>query len=286
MLRIRKRNIEYISHALQCHNMAAIIRRRLKGKRTPQILLAFTIISFFIWNHWNTSIIKSSNEMENDIQVFELRSGKAHPSHLDQINPLTDLKSIGFQGLDSAHRDGMIHLGAWIHVIDSSLSHDPRLLLLKRGEDLVTCPNSWGLVGEHAYRDEPPIETVRRALLEELGSQCLHHVDAHGSIRNLTEFPVYYERDYGANNGNRIDRQITYIWLVEMNLDSHQEADKMLELDHEVADHMWMSLDEYEQWVESDTSLKDFCHETITSLIRLGIERLKILTKTNENHPK
>jgi hypothetical protein len=176
----------------------------------------------------------------------------------------------------------MIHCGAWIHVIDSSLSDDTaKILSLKRGEKLVTCPSSWGLLGEHTYRDEPAIETVRRAVLEELGSTYLDHLDAHGSIRNLTEYPVYYERDYGATNANRIDRQVTCLWLVEMNFHKpgsrREQADELLQLDDEVAGHSWLKLDEFEIRVKSDIELKSFCHDTILTLLMFGIERIKML---------
>ena len=284
---LRKKKNQNISQA-QLHGHVRVFtdlettcRKWSTRKKAYRFVFAIVVLLFFLI--WNGSFIKDSNE-RNDIQVFQLQSGKDFPSHLDLINPQTDLKSMGFRGLDSAHRGGMIHKGAWIHLVDSSLSDDmARILTLKRGKDLVTCPNTWGLIGEHTYRDEPSIKTVRRAILEELGSTFLDHMDANGSILNLTEYPVYYERDYGASNGDRIDRQVTWLWLVEMNFDmkerGRQEADNLLQLDDEVADHSWVPLDDFERWVKSDALLKDFCHDTITSLLRLGIERMKILAK-------
>lgn len=234
-----------------------------------------------------------------DVQIFDLRWNATPPIHMDAINPATELVSRDFQSLDTAHRLGLIHMGNWIYIVDSTLTpstrSNPRILLLKRGPQLVTCPGMWGLVGEHAYRDERPIKTVRRAILEELGPRVLDHVTTHGNIRNLTALPVYYERDYGNGNGGRIDRQVTYIWLVEMNLsavgesqdrDSHSIIDQItnvgdnffFQFDSEVAETKWLPIHELERWVKEDTdSRKFFCHETMISLMILGLERLKIM---------
>jgi len=156
-----------------------------------------------------------------------------YPSHLDPV----DTKFVhphGFESIDETHKKGLLHVGSWIAILDTSLNtDDPRILLLKRGPHLVTCPNTWGLVGEHAYRNEEPLDTVTRGLEEELGMEFSQHVRDYGHIQNMTEFPVYYERTYGAENenGGRIDRQITYLWLVEINTDSY--GDDMTETEEE-----------------------------------------------------
>ena len=134
---------------------------------------------------------------------------------------------------------------------------EPKVLILKREKHLITCPRTWSLVGEHTYRDEMPEETVKRAIREELGDDAFSYLQRHGRITQLTEFPIYYERDYGASNGYRIDRQLTYLWLVEMNAvddeppkESDADADleildNLLQLDDEVAEHKWISLQEW-----------------------------------------
>lgn len=224
----------------------------------------------------------------HDMEIFELArlSSSSYPAHLDPINPLIELKHSGFENIDRTHKNGLIHAGTWIHVVDSSLKgDDPKLLLVKRGENLVTCPGTWSLIGEHAFRNEAPLNTARRGIQEEVGQRALDYVDKHGSIRNMTDIPVYYERDYGASNGGRVDRQITYLWLVEMNLGKKnsggrgEELNVLLDLDDEVADHKWISLSEFEDWVSRDkeSSSKAFCHDTIISLISLGIDRLKAM---------
>jgi len=142
--------------------------------------------------------------------------------------------------IDTAHRHGNIHMGTWIFVIDTNINKKKNttvhknfhILLLKRGAKLVTCPNTWSLVGEHTYRNEEPMATVRRGLTEELGSRFVTEllVDSNtnnnnktnnkkkvGTIRNMTQFPIYFEQNW--ENGGRIDRQVTYLWLVELNID-------------------------------------------------------------------
>jgi len=141
--------------------------------------------------------------------------------------------------IDTAHRNGNIHMGTWIFVIDTNINKKKNatvhknfhILLLKRGPQLVTCPNTWSLVGEHTYRNEEPMATVRRGLTEELGSRFVTEllVDSNtnnnntnnkkkvGTIRNMTQFPIYFEQNW--ENGGRIDRQVTYLWLVELNID-------------------------------------------------------------------
>jgi len=277
-----------IPHPQPMTLMSVISSKRSKKipTRKLQVVCAFTIIFFFLI--LNALLVNNiSTTKQSDIQVFKLQRSKTYPKHLDPIDPSIDLKSIGFQSIDYTHRKGMIHVGSWIHIVDSRLSDNPRILLLKRGKDLVTCPSTWGLIGEHAYRDESPLETARRGLKEELGSRFLDHIDNHGSIKNMTEFPVYYERNYGADNGGRIDRQATYLWLVEMNLERKDRAveqtfaaNDLLELDGEVAKHMWIQLFNFEQRLASPTPEFDFCHDTIVSLLRLGLDRLKILAKS------
>jgi len=185
--------------------------------------VASTLILLCIYLLYNQRQTNNRAASLPDIQIFDFRSNASLPAHLDQIDPSVELVPRGFRYLDNTHRLGLIHMGNWIHIVDSTLAtassvSNPRILVLKRGPQLVTCPGTWSLVGEHANRDEQPIETVRRAILEELGPQVLEHVITHGRIRNMTALPIYYERDYGDANEGRIDSQVTYIWLVEMNL--------------------------------------------------------------------
>lgn len=218
------------------------------------------------------------------------------PSHLDQVNLLEMFEPRGFAGIDVVHRQGQIHTGSFMYVFDSSIDvTDPKLLLLKREKHLVTCPGTWSILGEHTYRDEPSIETVYRGILEELGSGALRYLKKHGSVSNLTEFPVYYERDYGPSNGGRIDRQLTYFWMIEMNTHINQLyyaigrkanghlIENLLQFDDEVADHKWVSLDELTEMLNDNNREETFCHHTIVSLTKFGLDRLLELRKMNTN---
>jgi hypothetical protein len=154
---------------------------------------------------------------------------------------------------------------------------DGMMLILKRGPDLVTCPNSYSLLGEHTLGREKPIDTVRRAIREELGGSMLKHVK---SIVSLMPYPLYYYREYGKENENRIDRQLTYLWVASMNL---KGGELPLQLDHEVADHKWIDDKTLQEWFSEahDKLLKEgsvgtnICHETILSLWETVSEAMK-----------
>jgi len=46
-----------------------------------------------------------------------------------------------------------------------------------------------------------------------------------------------------------------------------------------VAETKWLPIYKLEQWVKEDADEKKFfCHETIISLMNLGLERLKVLS--------
>ena len=107
----------------------------------------------------------------------------------------------------------------------------------------------------------------------------------------MTKFPLYYIRHYGPRLDNRVDRQLTYLWLVQFPK-KHKEI--KWNLDHEVANHKWVSLDEVGQWLSSDKANEksdqsqssagdmrddgpdegDFCHGTIRSLYEAGLMNL------------
>ncbi len=244
------------------------------------------------------SSYKKNNEKVNDVQYFVMKNGDiTMPSHMDLVDLSMIFDHGGFNSIDAVHREGKIHVGAWIFLVDSSLHvQDPKILVLKRGEQLITCPGTWSLLGEHAFRDESNLDTVHRAIFEELGGDMLKYVNDHGKISNLTDLPVYYERDYGSSNGGRIDRQLTYLWLVELNVKinhfstpterkAHEQIiENLLHLDDEVEDHRWISINELKEMLpirpkedfNEQTNLA-FCHHTIISLSRLGLKQLEFI---------
>lgn len=268
------------------------------------ILLSTLITYAFIKLHYVSPPIQLPKDVENDILYFEATNPRKQFHHLDYINLSKDVAPRGYITIDKAHRQGEIHHGSFMYIIDTTIAsysktgEYPKILLIKRSNDLVTCPNTWSLAGEHAFRNEAPIETASRGIEEELGTRALEYIVKFGRISNLTEFPVYYERDYGISNGGRVDRQITYLWLVEMNYTSSildptidegkSELDDLLELDDEAADHKWISLNIFYNLLMKQNDFDSarltaakysLCHETIVSLTIRGMERLMSLMK-------
>ena len=188
-----------------------------------------------------------------------------------------------------------------------------KVLFLQRSANVVTCPGTWSILGEHSIVGENARETVVRGVEEELGFIALNFDESnfkgawtadfhprnemldtlHVTIQNLTEFPLYYIRHYGPRNDNRIDRQLTYLWVVQFPKNYYEIS---WQLDDEVADHKWISLDEVGTWLSQDArkgvnntgissgggSLHDddgpdegdFCHKTIRSLYEKGLENM------------
>jgi isopentenyldiphosphate isomerase len=266
-------------------------RPRLRPKRCITIIVVFAL-SLFVFayrvsineltidtNHHRAS---ASNE---DLTVYRLPEKFKDPSHLTPIDP-SILIELGTESIDAAHRNGILHTGGILFVMDVA----GKFLVMKRSSSVVTCPDTWSIVGEHSIVGEDANSLPIRALDEELG---LVASDVGAAIQNLTEHPLYYIRKYGARNGNRIDRQVTYLWLVTLPK-SQQEIN--WRLDHEVADKKWISLEVFDHWLQADEANDaafnesneekegddgppngDFCHRTIRSLLRLGITRLKVM---------
>jgi len=223
------------------------------------------------------------DEREKDVMTFEFaKDGKIteQPPHLTHLDPILSLQSEGFTTLDLAHREGKIHTGSWIFVVDSS----DKLLLLRRGPELVTCPLAWSMVGEHAYRDETKKDTLKRGIEEELGYKTWETILDTGSYAELTDLPLFYFRDYGPEREGRIDRQVTHLWLVELGVSAEEADAKIMQLDEEVHEHKWMPLEEAEKWVQDDMAaikegerLDNFCHDTIGSLMQVGFDRIRAI---------
>ena len=224
---------------------------------------------------------EDDDKRENDVQIFDFAPDgdiTEQPPHLTPIDPAISLQSRGFTTLDKAHREGLIHGGNFVYVVDK----DDKLLLMRRGPDLVTCPLAWSMVGEHAYRDESKKETLMRGIEEELGGKTLKSLVDEGSYTELSDLPLFYFRDYGPELDGRIDRQVTYIWLVELGLSAEELENGILQLDEEVYEHKWIPLNEAEKWVKDDmAAVKDggkldtFCHDTMGSLMQVCFDRIR-----------
>uniref|UniRef100_A0A7S3B1E2 Nudix hydrolase domain-containing protein n=1 Tax=Haptolina ericina TaxID=156174 RepID=A0A7S3B1E2_9EUKA len=91
------------------------------------------------------------------------------------------------------HSRGLLHRGVWLFVTDPR----QRILLIQRSRKVVTCPDAWGIVGEHSAPSRETWEaTARRALHEELG------VSKWASVKvDMLGKPVLFRSDYGIEGG-------------------------------------------------------------------------------------
>jgi hypothetical protein len=76
------------------------------------------------------------------------------------------------------------------------------LLFLQRSQDVVTCPGTWSVLGEHANMDETPIQSVLRGIQEELGFVPL--LNYHNDMDNVDN-----ENSRRMKNGNINDTHLT-----------------------------------------------------------------------------
>ncbi|CAJ1947241.1 unnamed protein product [Cylindrotheca closterium] len=193
-----------------------------------------------------------------------------------------------YYGIQHVHRDGLLHSGMGVAVLDTNITMvDAKILLLKRARHLVTCPNAWSLVGEHTHQEETPRDTVLRGIKEELGDAFHQQFVRKGSkTMELLKHPVYANVDYNSdNNGSPIyDRQITYLHAIEMNTPL-EELQNMLELDDEVAETRWMTRQEIQDgWMNSNPG-EMFCSHELALLLQLVLHRLEDLEReANKMH--
>lgn len=223
----------------------------------------------YVYAFWAHELRREENI---EIRVYQFK-GQTAPTHMDPVNMEMEWRKTNkLVSIDDAHKQGLAHKGNWIYVVDSL----HRIFVLKRGPQLVTCPNSWSLVGEHAFGDETMLETTQRGIREELGDNVLQLA---AFVRQLGPHPLYYFRAYGPSNMNRVDRQITSTWWVQLNVPGESVP---LILDDEVADHKWVTIREMEEWLaeerkrlEEGLELKRLCHVTILQLMQGTLEELK-----------
>lgn len=257
---------------------------------------------------WDAGTITATDKIEPTelLPVFELPRAvypRGDPPHLTPMDPATLVPRAHPSPIDVAHRRGYVHVGHVMYVVDSS----GKVLFLQRSKDVVTCPGTWSILGEHATVGETARETVVRGIEEELGFVGLGFEESDAefsgswtaefhpvrdrqetlrvSIQNVTELPLFYVRHYGPYNEGRVDRQLTYLWSV-LFPKGHDEIP--WKLDDEVANHKWMGLDEVAEWLSDDKQSGkklfastaddndgpdqgDFCHDTIRSLYEAGL---------------
>lgn len=224
-----------------------------------------------------------SFETHELLAAYDFVEGFDEPEHLTQLNGTAHMRAHSIlYSIDSVHRQGLIHIGSWIWIEDIQ----GKVLVLKRSPTLVTCPNSYSLVGEHASRFEQPNATWLRAIREELGQAMLSHIK---SAQELPGSPIYYARDYGTKNSNRVDRQLTYLWWVKMD---SAGAELPIKPDAEIALHEWIETKTLQGWLEEahenlakTTGVGSrLCHKTIVTLwetVLRGVQEVNPTETTN-----
>lgn len=250
--------------------------------------------------HGGNAVGKSQSEAstknhDDFLTAYAWKSNVPIPSHGDLVDPFLALQTLkdelpfektltssSTMSIDQVHRQGFPHLGVWIFVVDS----DERLLITKRGKKLLTCPNSWSLVGEHSSFGEElnPEKTVLRGLTEEISPFLVskYMKQNFNLMKDKEGKPVYYYRDYGHAMGNRQDKQLTYFWYVELNApgekileDIKRQPPSSLDQDfgEETMEMKWVTVHELEKWIHDRP--KDFCHSTIHRFFQIGIRQLR-----------
>jgi len=166
--------------------------------------------------------------------------------------------------INIAHKQGLLHRGIWIAVLRSRGNNDDHeILLLRRTPSLKTCPNAWGLCGEHSDPGEDWVNTASRAILEEL-----HVDDSNISVVNLLPGQSVLVRTPYTDLGRR-DLQATGILAVVLT----QEQANSIQPDDEVAGIKWALIDELETI--------HACNDEISALAKFVGQRLKHLGFTS-----
>jgi len=198
------------------------------------------------------------------LQAFQFPAGMKPPVHLDEVDEV-HLIPFGLWSIDEVHKNGLLHEVAFLFILDAN----QKLLLTYRSPQMVTCPNTWTPPGEHTRAYENPIQTAQRGIEEEFGELVFSKYVM--QMISLTENPLFYYRDYGNENSNRIDQQLTSLWYVQLS-EPGEVIEESMAIDMENTKLMWLSLPEVAKWIDDKPA--DFCHQTIIDLIELGLNRL------------
>ena len=248
-------------------------------RRTSKLWILVCAVILYLLSTRNSSLSFSTDHPKEEwLKIYEFVSPSQELKFLEPVDVKHQVKTVGYLPIDQVHRQEKIHSGAWVVVTDQT---GDKVLLLKRGPQLVTCPNTWGLVGEHSNGDESAFQTVQRALVEELwgGSNQTYERDV-AFVRSLTVHPLFFLLAY---NNQRVDRQLTFLYEVRFRQPSPQIQ---LKLDDEVFDHQWINLQDLGKWIHSDKANHDFCHARLVQLNQIVLQKLLALReKSSQSMP-
>lgn len=163
--------------------------------------------------------------------------------------------------INTAHKQGLLHRGIWVAVLrrNKRMEGHHEILLLRRAATLKTCPNAWGLCGEHSDPGEEWADTARRAIQEELDLD-----DSQLSVVNLLPGQSVLVRTPYTDLGRR-ELQATGILAVVV---TAEEANR-IQPDDEVAEMKWVPIDKLETI--------HACNAEISALAKFVGQRLKQL---------
>jgi len=201
-----------------------------------------------------------------DIAIYQFPNGE-NPKVFETYRTSLLLwnESDRFETIENTHKNALLHFGTWIVVRDL----EGKILFLKRGHQLKTCANAWGMVGEHTSGRELIDQTIERGVKEELGEALwTQSVDY---TKNLTsqDLPLYLSIHYDNESG-RIDEQITWLMMVQLNK-KHEELEEVIKFDDEVAEHAWRTKNESIKWMQEQTE-SDFCNADVYHLLELTLD--------------
>ena len=128
--------------------------------------------------------------------------------------------------IEQVYRESLIHRVVYVAVIDE----DGKLLLQKRGAQLLTDPGRWDIsVGGHVDNDEPYEQAALREMSEEIGLKQL-------TINELTHF--YKE----ATILGKVQRRFIRVYEVRVKHDLKINVDN-----REVSETKWFTIQEIKQ---------------------------------------
>ena len=163
--------------------------------------------------------------------------------------------------LDEVHRQAWTHRGVWVFVVNAA----GQMLLLRRPATMVTCPDTWSIIGEHNQPGESYLQAGRRGVAEELGWSLEQVTSMDLSLMGATTF---FEQRYSG--AARTDRQHSAYALLRL---PARGAPPMVLAPEEASARRWVPLGRMASEVAHGGA--QFCTENIrTSVFEEGLARV------------
>jgi isopentenyldiphosphate isomerase len=205
----------------------------------------------------------TQNELHPPVELFSYRNKSQWKEFAANSNmELLDEQFLISQGatvsIDVAHRDGLLHRGSWIAVLGNHFpGRECRVLLLQRTRSVKTCPGAWGLLGEHSNVGETAVDTVKRAMAEELGF-AIQSNHPNVIVRKLLPNHQTVLVRTAYENVQRYDLQATSLFAVIVT----EDVANSFRFDDEVANFEWKTIQELQTTVFC-------CNQDIDPLLKL-----------------